>query len=229
MSLRLSSGFVPSTLRPTLQIVSPVSTFTHPPYRSHEQQRTLLSASNETIASELEQSSFVQDNESIVDIVKKPFDWFFSSSLWTATLFLAPFISNSNLRQKLGDFASSPACAGFFILVASGYSLNNRVADIVAASDKKRDALVALRVTKGRQLSESGKVTKENLDMAVSSFEEALRTELALRVILPGLPRITAYLDPIDQKDDLAAIRQFLGSEINEAGELVPITSGKRE
>lgn len=163
-----------------------------------------------------------KDDENIVDVAKKGVGWFFSSPLWTATLFLSPFLCNPSLRSKLGPFISPPAIVALVSIVTSGYYLQNRLSDIVQANDKRRDTLKVLRDSKRKQLSQSGTVTTEDISLAASAYEEALRNELSLRQILPGVPRITAYLDPKDQAEDLAATRQFLGLEINENGDLVP-------
>ena len=60
----------------------------------------------------------------------------------------------------------------------------------------------------------------------VDEYEAALREELSLRQIVPGV-RIVAPGDPRSADSaDLAAARQFLGLDINDAGEVVPIEKG---
>ena len=92
-------------------------------------------------------------------------------------------------------------------------------ADATDASDGGASA--ANSDDNGEKSDRSRRVAEASVRAALDEYEAALREELRLRQIVPGAVRIVAPGDPRSAEADLAAARQFLGMEINDAGELV--------
>ena len=158
---------------------------------------------------------------------------------------LAEALSGPQTYQTFEPEVNVPALAAFaFVTVVFGL-LQIRINGVQSAADRRKTALDNLRQVKSLQLSaddfasadaddateggesdneekadRSRRVAEASVRAALDEYEAALREELGLRQIVPGV-RIVAPGDPRSAEADLAAARQFLGLEINDAGELV--------
>ena len=152
--------------------------------------------------------------------------------------------------QTFEPVVNVPALSAFaFVTVVFGL-LQLRINQVQTAAERRKAALESLRVVKSLQLgaddfAAAAKDVDEEVDdtgtkpagrsrgiteaatvrAALDEYEAALREELGLRQIVPGI-RIVAPGDPKSAEADLAAARQFLGLDINDAGEVVPIAEG---
>ena len=150
--------------------------------------------------------------------------------------------------QTFEPVVNVPALSAFaFVTVVFGL-LQLRINQVQTAAERRKAALESLRVVKSLQLgaddfAAAAKDVDEEVDdtgtkpagrssiseasvrAALDEYEAALREELGLRQIVPGI-RIVAPGDPKSAEADLAAARQFLGLAINDAGEVVPIAEG---
>ena len=151
--------------------------------------------------------------------------------------------------QTFEPVVNVPALGAFaFVTVVFGL-LQLRINQVQTAAERRKAALESLRVVKSLQLgaddfAAAAKDVDEEVDdtgtkpagrssiseasvrAALDEYEAALREELGLRQIVPGMIRIVAPGDPKSAEADLAAARQFLGLAINDAGEVVPIAEG---
>lgn len=154
---------------------------------------------------------------------------------------LADALSGPQAYQTFEPQVNVPALAAFaFVTVVFGL-LQIRINMVQSAANRRTAALDNLRQVKSLQLSaddfapadatdaganedektdRSRRVAEVSVRAALDEYEAALREELSLRQIVPGV-RIVAPGDPRSAEADLAAARQFLGLEINDAGELV--------
>ena len=163
---------------------------------------------------------------------------------------LADALSGPQAYQTFEPEVNVPALSAFaFVTVVFGL-LQIRINLVQAAANRRTAALDNLRQVKSLQLSaddfaladadasdggasaasnddndeksdRSRRVAAASVRAALDEYEAALREELRLRQIVPGAVRIVAPGDPRSAEADLAAARQFLGMEINDAGELV--------
>ena len=149
--------------------------------------------------------------------------------------------------QTFEPVVNVPALGAFaFVTVVFGL-LQLRINRVQTAAERRKAALESLRVVKSLQLGADDFAAAADVDeevedtdtkpagrssfseasvrAALDEYEAALREELGLRQIVPGI-RIVAPGDPKSAEADLAAARQFLGLDINDAGEVVPIAEG---
>ena len=149
--------------------------------------------------------------------------------------------------QTFEPVVNVPALGAFaFVTVVFGL-LQLRINLVQTAAERRKAALESLRVVKSLQLgaddfSAAADVDEEVVDVdtkpagrssiseasvraALDEYEAALREELGLRQIVPGI-RIVAPGDPKSAEADVAAARQFLRLDINDAGDVVPIKEG---
>lgn len=163
---------------------------------------------------------------------------------------LADALSGPQAYQTFEPQVNVPALSAFaFVTVVFGL-LQIRINLVQSAANRRTAALDNLRQVKSLQLSaddfapadadaadggasaasnddndeksdRSRRVVAASVRAALDEYEAALREELSLRQIVPGAVRIVAPGDPRSAEADLAAARQFLGLEINDAGELV--------
>ena len=152
--------------------------------------------------------------------------------------------------QTFEPVVNVPALGAFaFVTVVFGL-LQLRINRVQTAAERRKAALESLRVVKSLQLGaddfaaaakdvdeevedtatkpagRSRGISEASVRAALDEYEAALREELNLRQIVPGVIRIVAPGDPKSAEADLAAARQFLGLGINDAGEVVPIAEG---
>ena len=141
--------------------------------------------------------------------------------------------------QTFEPVVNVPALGAFaFVTVVFGL-LQLRINRVQTAAERRKAALESLRVVKSLQLgaddfsadvgdtksADRPSISEASVRAALDEYEAALREELGLRQIVPGI-RIVAPGDPKSAEADLAAARQFLGLDINDAGEVVPIAEG---
>ena len=160
---------------------------------------------------------------------------------------LADALSGPQAYQTFEPQVNVPALAAFAFVTAVFGLLQIRINLVQSAANRRTVALDNLRQVKSLQLSaddfapaaadaaeggasdtndndekteRSKRVAAASVRAALDEYEAALREELSLRQIVPGV-RIVAPGDPRSAEADLAAARQFLGLEVNDAGELV--------
>ncbi len=106
---------------------------------------------------------------------------------------------------------------GFFIC----YDFHNRDASI-----RREEALALLRQVKSEQLDlpsqhnnaindEISLTMEERVTNAINAYEDALKDELNLRTIIPGV-RIVAPNDAARREEDIVAAKQFLNWDIDQ-------------
>jgi len=87
------------------------------------------------------------------------------------------------------------------------------------AANRRSDSLKFLREVKAAQLDSSvdplNKPSKEKVRAAVADYEMALKEELSLRTIIPGV-RLVAPNDPKKKEEDISAAKQFLGLDLRD-------------
>jgi len=98
------------------------------------------------------------------------------------------------------------------------------------AANRREEALKMLRIVRSEQLdsstfsnNESESNRNENgakVKKAVEAYESALKDELELRTVIPGV-RIAAPNDATKREEDIAAAKQFLGWNIEQDEETV--------
>jgi hypothetical protein len=112
-----------------------------------------------------------------------------------------------------------PAAAAFLLIAVVFTLLQIRINAVSDASKRRSRALEALRRVESLQLSGSDDSLKRPNEVDVSSarqeYESALREELDLRKIIPGV-RIVAPNDPKRDAEQRAAAKRFLGWDGNE-------------
>lgn len=132
--------------------------------------------------------------------------------------------------QTFEPVVNMPAVFAFLFISVVFSLLQIRISGINRAAGRRSEALQILREVKSIQLSasdlsgEESRPSKNDVARALAEYEKALREELDLRTVIPGV-RIVAPNDPKGQEDDLRAVRQFLDMDISEGGEIVPIAS----
>ena len=151
--------------------------------------------------------------------------------------------------QTFEPVVNVPALGAFaFVTVVFGL-LQLRINRVQTAAERRKAALESLRVVKSLQLGaddfaaaakdvdeevedtgtkpagRSRGISEASVRAALDEYEAALREELGLRQIVPGI-RIVAPGDPKSAEADVAAARQFLRLDINDAGDVVPIKEG---
>mmetsp|Transcript_8606 Transcript_8606/g.19342 ORF Transcript_8606/g.19342 Transcript_8606/m.19342 type:complete len:283 (+) Transcript_8606:104-952(+) len=116
--------------------------------------------------------------------------------------------------------------ASSFVIIAIVFTLLQLRTNAVSNAAKRRSsALEALRKAESLQLSASDggmnasdRPTEEQVTLAKAEYENALKEELDLRTIVPGV-RIVAPNDPTSDKKERAAAKRFLGWESDDFGD----------
>ena len=158
-------------------------------------------------------------------------------TLLTASDDLSAALTAPAPYQTFEPVVNVPALGAFaFVTVVFGL-LQLRINQVQNAAERRKAALESLRVVKSLQLGADEFSAADDIDdgrssisearvrAALDEYEAALREELSLRQIVPGV-RIVAPGDPRSAEADVAAARQFLGLDINDAGEVVPVKEG---
>jgi hypothetical protein len=102
------------------------------------------------------------------------------------------------------------ATVSFTIIAILFALLQYRINAVTNAATRRSTALVELRQAESLQLSNPTSDTNVVITRAKNEYESALRQELRLRTILPGV-RIAAPNDAARSEEDRAAAKRFLG------------------
>ena len=102
------------------------------------------------------------------------------------------------------------ATVSFTIIAIIFALLQYRINAVTNAATRRSTALVELRQAESLQLSNPTSDTNVVITRAKNEYESALRQELRLRTILPGV-RIAAPNDAARSEEDRAAAKRFLG------------------
>eukprot|EP00581_Thalassiosira_minuscula_P016990 CAMPEP_0183715554 /NCGR_PEP_ID=MMETSP0737-20130205/9718_1 /TAXON_ID=385413 /ORGANISM="Thalassiosira miniscula, Strain CCMP1093" /LENGTH=285 /DNA_ID=CAMNT_0025944655 /DNA_START=109 /DNA_END=966 /DNA_ORIENTATION=+ len=126
--------------------------------------------------------------------------------------------------QEFEPVLNVEAATSFAIIAIIFTLLQLRINAVSNAAKRRSSALEALRVTESLQLSASDvgvnpsdRPTEEQVVLAKKEYEMALREEMDLRTILPGV-RIVAPNDPKRDEEERAAAKRFLGWGDDEFG-----------
>jgi len=119
--------------------------------------------------------------------------------------------------QVFEPIINVPAASAFLIISVVFALLQLRINAVSSAAKRRSDALETLRTVESLQLSDDSieRPNKLKVDAAKAEFENALRDELQLRTIIPGV-RIVAPNDPKRDEEQRAAAKRFLGWDANE-------------
>eukprot|EP00584_Thalassiosira_punctigera_P023053 CAMPEP_0172555392 /NCGR_PEP_ID=MMETSP1067-20121228/58392_1 /TAXON_ID=265564 ORGANISM="Thalassiosira punctigera, Strain Tpunct2005C2" /NCGR_SAMPLE_ID=MMETSP1067 /ASSEMBLY_ACC=CAM_ASM_000444 /LENGTH=277 /DNA_ID=CAMNT_0013343909 /DNA_START=22 /DNA_END=855 /DNA_ORIENTATION=+ len=128
--------------------------------------------------------------------------------------------------QEFEPVLNTEAAASFVIIAIVFTLFQLRINAVSSAARRRSSALEALRKTESLQLSASDvgvdpldRPTEEQVQRAKNEYERALREEIDLRTIMPGV-RIVAPNDPKRDKEEMAAAKRFLGWGSEEFGEV---------
>jgi hypothetical protein len=154
---------------------------------------------------------------SAMDGLKQTWDSFTTSSAYRTILLTGALLSSPKVR----DFIGIPVCIAIFLLAWAAFTYETRFNYLVdEVTPKRQQALRGLREAKTQQLSSSSASGNgDNIQGLASQYEDALREELATRVIIPGLWVIE--MDPAHE--DRTAAPQLLGLEITDNYTLEPV------
>ncbi|KAL3804893.1 hypothetical protein HJC23_006665 [Cyclotella cryptica] len=128
--------------------------------------------------------------------------------------------------QEFEPIVNVPAAAAFLLIAVVFTLLQIRINAVSDAAKRRSRALEALRRVESLQLSGSDdSLTRPNerdVSLAREEYENALREELDLRTIIPGV-RIVAPNDPKRDAEQRAAAQRFLGWDGNEFDDEVEV------
>jgi len=129
---------------------------------------------------------------------------------------------------------NTPALSSFLFISIIFSLLQIRINRVRDAAIRREEALKQLRQIKSLQLStipstissgvttlsssssiQSSSPSTDQVKVALEAYEEALKEEMDLRTILPGV-RIVAPNDPERREEDIAAAKQFLGWDLTQ-------------
>jgi len=123
--------------------------------------------------------------------------------------------------QEFEPIVNGPALSSFLIISIVFGLLQQRINSVSAAAKRRSEALESLRKVESLQLSVSDKdrPTEADVVRAKAAYESALKNELSLRTIIPGV-RIVAPNDPKREEDERAAAKRFLGWDDEDFGDI---------
>lgn len=199
--------------------------------------------------SKKEKDFYAKKVESIVDpIISSPFFGTF--------LFWLPFAANPKLRLRFSNFLEEnfdqtiafPVTVVSIGIAAVYWVYSDRVSDIEIATYRTEEALRLVREEKMSQFvgnggggsssvvnggSDSDTLILEEEALSATQlkdmYEAALREELQLRLLKPGIKVPFIEEDPSSLEEKRVAARQFLGLDITEDGTLIPINGVHKE
>ena len=113
-----------------------------------------------------------------------------------------------------------PAASAFLLIAVVFAILQLRINAVSNAAKKRLDSLDTLRKVQSLQLSDDSMKSPDEIDVSAAKreYEKALRQELDLRTIIPGV-RIVAPNDPKSDEEQRAAAKRFLGWDASEFGD----------
>ena len=123
--------------------------------------------------------------------------------------------------QEFEPIVNVPALTSFVIISIVFGLLQQRINSVSAAAKRRSEALESLRKVESLQLSVSDKdrPTEADVVQAKAAYESALKNELSLRTVIPGV-RIVAPNDPKREEEERAAAKRFLGWNDEDFGDL---------
>ena len=144
------------------------------------------------------------------------------SSLSTTTI---PSLAGITPVQEFEPVMNMPAAVSFLIIVIVFTLLQLRISAVSNAAERRAQSLEALRKAESLQLSASDvgidasdRPSSQAVANAKKEYEDALRSELNLRTVIPGV-RIVAPNDPKRDEEERAAAKRFLGWGSDEFGD----------
>jgi len=159
------------------------------------------------------------------------FDPIVTSPIVPFFLIWGPILQNPYNKRKWAELTANAdpilvnaGLSAVVTIIISYFFYNARVEAAEEASERREVALQDLRTARQGQFSSNSSepTSTEVVEAAASAYEDALRKEMHLRQIVPGLGwRLDFPDDPVSREEDKAAARQFLGLEITEDGNIV--------
>lgn len=91
-----------------------------------------------------------------------------------------------------------------------------RIREVEGAVERRKVALVQLRVVKSKELSSAGKDRPDSTVVAgaLKEYEDALQGEENLRTLLPGVRIVAPGRSATSSAEDVRAAKQFLGIDL---------------
>ncbi|KAL3774880.1 hypothetical protein ACHAW5_007298 [Stephanodiscus triporus] len=120
--------------------------------------------------------------------------------------------------QSFEPMLNVQAAASFAFIAIAFAVLRLRIIAVSNAARRRSAALSALRAAESAQLSDPTAGGDQVATRARVEYESALREELSLRTIVPGV-RIVAPNDPRRDEEERAAAKRFLGWGREEFGD----------
>ena len=140
-----------------------------------------------------------------------------------AELLVATSLSTADVTpiQEFEPRLNVPALTSFVIISIVFGLLQQRINSVSTAAKRRSEALESLRKVESLQLSVSDKdrPTEADVVQAKAAYESALKNELSLRTVIPGV-RIVAPNDPKREEEERAAAKRFLGWNDEDFGDL---------
>ena len=142
-----------------------------------------------------------------------------SASLDPTELQLETSLDGITPIREFEPIVNVPAASAFLLIAVVFALLQLRINAVSAAAKRRSEALEVLRTVESLQLSDpKDRPDETKVAAAKREYEHALRDELNLRTIIPGV-RIVAPNDPKRDEEQRAAAKRFLGWDSNEFGE----------
>jgi hypothetical protein len=106
--------------------------------------------------------------------------------------------------------------ASFLVIVIVFSLLQMRIREVESAVERRKVALVQLRVVKSKELSSAGKDRPDSTVVAgaLKEYEDALQGEENLRTLLPGVRIVAPGRSAASSAEDVRAAKQFLGIDL---------------
>ena len=192
----------------------------HLQHRQHLGDTSLQSKNNED-------DEFEKEDEKMSIPQLNIFESIWESPFFSVFLFWVPFVANEKLRRRFANFVSAyldlriaiPVSIVGIVGAVIYVSYQNRLLDIELASNTTEESLRILReVRKAQMTASGGKSVEREFEMALENYDYTLREELKLRYTFAMLP---LKVPDAPEGPDRAAAKQFLGMEIDDAGDLV--------
>lgn len=114
---------------------------------------------------------------------------------------------------------NAPALGSFLAIVIVFSLLQMRIRAVDEAVERRKAALVQLRVVKSKELSSVGDERPDATAVAgaLREYEDALRGEENMRTLLPGVQIVAPNQPAASSAEDVIAAKQFLGIDLEPA------------
>lgn len=127
-----------------------------------------------------------------------------------------PLTTTTSAAPTFEPVLNVPALVTFLFISIVFSALTLRTVQVEQAVQDRNLKLQCLRDLKSKELAGDGTVTKEDVEAMKEQYEQAVRTEEALRNLVPGVVRIVPP-SAGDQKEEEASVvaKQLLGKDFD--------------